>query len=374
MRHNPPVGLILSALIVALAPCGAPAQVPAPRALAEGRAQAVDAAVRAEMDRQRVVGLALGVVRGGEVVYVNGFGLADRESNVPVTNNTLFRWASCSKPVTAVAAMQLVEAGSLTLDADVRSLVPEFPDHNATVTVRHLLCHQGGIVHYTNGKVVRTERNYESPHPFANVITALDTFKESPLVCRPGEKYSYSTHGYILLSAVVQRAGRQPFADQVRDRITRPLGLRTLRPDYQWEALPGRAVGYRRKEEAIDRSTDTDVSWKLGGGGYISDVEDFTRFAAALVNHRLVSEKTAARMWERQKLTDGTVTDYGLGFGVAVGSEGRLTISHSGSQEKTRTRFVIHPKERTGVVVMTNSEWADPKPFVTVVEEALGGD
>src|SRR6476619_5321730 len=98
MRQNPPARLRLFALLVALVPSAAPAQARAPQALAVARSNAVDAAVRAEMDRQRAVGLALGVVRGGEVVYLKGYGLADRENGVPVTNNTLFRWASCSKP------------------------------------------------------------------------------------------------------------------------------------------------------------------------------------------------------------------------------------------------------------------------------------
>src|SRR3954468_15802776 len=107
MRQNLPASLRLFALLVALVPSAAPAQAPARQSLGEARSKAVDAAVRAEMDRQRVVGLAVGVVRGGEVVYLKGYGLADRETGVPVTNDTLFRWASCSKPVTAVAAMQL---------------------------------------------------------------------------------------------------------------------------------------------------------------------------------------------------------------------------------------------------------------------------
>jgi CubicO group peptidase (beta-lactamase class C family) len=353
---------------------GATAQAPAPARLPAARAAAVDRAVQAEMEKEGIIGLAVGVVRDGEVAYAKGYGLADRESALPVTSKTLFRWASCAKPLTAVAAMQLVEAGTLRLDADVRSLVPEFPDKGNVITVRQLLCHQGGIVHYSNGKVIPTKRSYPTPHPFADVVLALDTFKDSPLVNRPGEKYSYTTHGYILVSAAVQRAGRQPFADQVRDRIAKPLDMTTLRPDYQWEAIPNRAVGYACNGGVVARSTDTDVSWKLGGGGFVSNVDDFARFAAGLINRRLVNEKTETMMWEPQKLRSGETTSYGLGFGVDVNTNGRLRVSHSGSQEKTRTRLVIYPRERHGVVVMTNSEWVDPGKFTTLVYTALAGD
>ncbi len=216
----------------------------------------VDRAVRTEMERQRIVGLALGWIRGGEVVYTKGFGLEDRDRQIPVSEQTLFRWASVSKPLTALAAWQLVEKKRLNLDADVRQLVPEFPDKGSKITARQLMCHQGGIVHYTNGKLIRTRRNYRSTHPFEDCVLALDTFRESPLVAPPGTRFSYSTHGYILLSAVVQRAGRQKFADQVAERIARPLGMTTLQPDYQWKTLPHRAIGYRLRENRVVESTN----------------------------------------------------------------------------------------------------------------------
>ncbi len=119
---------------------------------------AVDQAVRDEMARQELVGVAIGVIRDGRVVYTAGYGMADREAEVPVTDETLFRWASISKPVTAVAAMQLVEAGKLDPSADIRDYVPEFPDKGTVITTEQLLAHLGGIVHYSNGPVIRTER------------------------------------------------------------------------------------------------------------------------------------------------------------------------------------------------------------------------
>jgi CubicO group peptidase (beta-lactamase class C family) len=356
----------LLAVVVHFPPVAA--QAPA---LSARETAAVDAAVLGEMAAQKAVGVAVGVVRNGAVVYTQGYGYADRELKAPVSSKSHFRWASVSKPVTAIAAMQLVERGKLDLDADVRKYVPEFPDKACTITVRHLLCHQGGVVHYVNGKVVRTRREYDAENPFADVVLALDTFKESPLVCKPGEKYSYTTHGYILLSAAVERAGKERFADQVAARVVKPLGLTTLQPDYQWKAIPGRAVGYRKRGDDIVRSTDTDVSWKLGGGGFLSNVGDFARFAAGVMSHELVSAETAARMWEPQKLADGKPTTYGLGFQVGPAPGGRRRVMHTGSQEKTRTALVLYPDEKLGLVVMTNSEWANPVRFTDAVGKAL---
>jgi len=339
-------------------------------ALSVKESAAVDAAMRAEMDRQKAVGVALGVIREGEIVYAKGYGFADREEKIPVSTKTMFRWASISKSVTAVAAMQLVEAGKLNLDDDVRRHVPEFPDKGDRITVRQLLSHQGGIVHYTNGKVVRTKREYESKHPYQDVIPALDTFKESPLVNPPGEKYSYSTHGYILLSAVVERAGKQRFVVQIKDRICQPLGIESLQPDYPWVNIPHRAAGYLLRNDQVIRSTDTDVSWKLGGGGFISTVEDLARFGIGLMERKLVNENTEQMMWTVKQPSSGKLTKYALGFTVE-GQGAELKISHNGSQEKAKTRLVIYPRQRHGMIVMSNSRHADPGKFTTEAYRAL---
>jgi len=362
--------LRLSGLMVLLLALTACATRPAPAALPAVRAQAIDAVVAEGMRRDDTVGMAIGIIEGGRIVYLKGYGDADREKHVPVTTRTMFRWASVSKPVAAIAALQLAEQGRLDLDADVRRYVPEFPDKGVTITTRALLSHQGGIVHYENGPVIVTQKTYVEARPFADVVTALDAFKESPLVNMPREKYSYTTHGYMLVAAVVQRAGRERYAKQVKERIIDPLHLTTMQPDYQWVAIPDRATGYVKNAGVVERSTDTDVSWKLGGGGYISDIGDFAAFAKGLIDGRLVSTRTQAMMWTPQKTADGKATGYGLGFQIDE-DHGRLRVAHSGSQEKTRTWLQIRPLEKRGIVVMTNSEWVDPRTYAQAIEALM---
>ena len=346
--------------------------LPAAAATVAPLGERVDKAMRDEMAGQELIGLAVGIIQDGQIAYLKGYGLANREQRLPVTRQTMFRWASISKSLTAVAAMQLWERGDLDLKREARSYVPEFPDKGTPIRVRHLLCHQGGIVHYTNGKVIRTNRDYPVAHPFENVIYALDTFKESPLVNKPGEKYSYSTRGYMLVSAVVERAGKQKFAHQVRDRTAKPLKLATLQPDYQWEEIPHRAVGYRQRGGQVEVSTNTDVSWKLGGGGFISNIDDLAKFAAGLLNHRLVKPATRQKMWARQMTSGGEQTKYALGFSFNHYRNGELhtwsangtgieIVGHSGSQEKTKTWMALWPQKKLGVVVMSNSEYASPR-------------
>jgi len=336
-----------------------------------GLARQVDEVMAEEMARQELVGTAVGVLVDNQIVYLKGYGLEDRENKIPVTRKTLFRWASISKPLTAIVALQLEENRQLDLQADVRKYVPEFPEKNATITSRDLLCHQGGIVHYTNGMVIATQRKYDTPHPFQDVVVGLDNFRESPLVNDPGKKYSYTTRGYMLLSAVVQRAGKEKYIDQVKKRIARPLGMRTLQPDYQWKNIAHRAVGYRKRDGKVIRSTNTDVSWKLGGGGFISNIDDLARFAEGLLNGLLVKENTQVRMWTPQKLQNGKVTRYGLGF-FSLGEGAEKRVGHSGAQEKTRTRMVLLPGKRIGVVLMCNSEHCKTGEMTDRLLEVLG--
>ena len=336
-----------------------------------GLARQVDEVMAEEMIRQELVGAAVGVLVDNQIVYLKGYGLEDRENKIPVTRKTLFRWASISKPLTAIAALQLEKKGQLNLEADVRKYVPEFPEKNATITSRDLLCHQGGIVHYTNGVVIAAQREYNTPHPFEDVVVGLDNFLESPLVNDPGEKYSYTTRGYMLLSAVVQRAGKQKYIDQVQARIARPLRMRTLQPDYQWMDIPHRAVGYRKRNGNVEPSTNTDVSWKLGGGGFISNIDDLARFAEGLLNGRLVEKETEIRMWTPQKLRNGKATQYGFGFSFR-GEGAARRVRHTGSQEKTRTRMILLPAKRLGVVLMCNSEHCKTADIVDRLLKILG--
>ncbi|MFO0958425.1 MAG: serine hydrolase domain-containing protein [Isosphaeraceae bacterium] len=341
------------------------------------KADKADAAARAEVERQGLVNLVVVVIDDDRVAWAQGYGFADLENHVPASPGvTQYRWASISKPITAIAALQLYEKGRLDLDADVRTYVPEFPDKGARITPRQLLCHQGGIVHYSNGRVIRTPAEYKVPHPFEDVITALDTFKDSPLVNRPGAKYSYSTHGFMLLSAVVQRAGQERFADQVRDRISGPLGMTGFQPDYEWVPIAHRAVGYRKDDDGdILRRPDAqapDVSWKLGGGGFTSTAIDMARFALGLIDHKLVAESTEQLMWTVQHPSDPeSKSSYGLGFSIGKAPDGTRRIGHNGSQEKARTQMLLEPTRKRGVVVMTSSEWADPNQAAKALLDAI---
>ncbi len=332
------------------------------------KARAVDQAMNLIAGEQKLVGLSVGILNQGKIVYLKGYGMADREQSIPVTVETKFNWASNSKPLAAVLAMQLIEKKMLDLDADVRMYVSEFPDKGHSITTRHLLCHQSGIPHYANGEIVPTERKYDEADPFSHPVLALDKFNQSPLIFNPGEKVDYSSYAYILLSAVIERAGDQPFYEQLQSRIARPLKWTSFDPDIGNEIEL--AVGYAKQGESIVKSLDEPQYWKHGAGAYRSNIRDFSRWAEALLNRKLVSEKAQAAMWTNQQTKDGKTTTWGLGFTVENGQQG-FKVSHNGNQPEVATRMVLYPKAKHGVVVMTNSSYADVGKIATAVYSAL---
>jgi CubicO group peptidase (beta-lactamase class C family) len=258
--------------------------------------------------------------------------------------------------------MQLAEKGLLDLDADIRSYVPEFPDKGAKITARQLLSHRGGIVHNNR---LDSSIQYTTPHPFADVIVALDKFKDAPLLHPPGQDFEYSTQGYMLLSAVVERAGKQRFADQIQERIAKPLGMKALRPDFPWEDIPGRAPGYLRTDKGVERRADSEVTeayWKWGGGGFSSKPSDLAAFCVGLLNTKLVTKQTEQQMWSPVTDTEPNKPKikYGLGFFVVDSPWGSRLVGHDGSQTKARTGMLMEPANKRGVVIMTNCEWVDP--------------
>lgn len=340
------------------------------RPLTPDAAEAVTQAVAGELDRQQIVGAAVGIIRNGEVVYLRGFGLADRESQTPATVDTVFNWASNSKPLAAVAVMQLVEQQRLDLDADVRTYVPEFPDHGAVITTRRLLCHQSGIPHYSNGRIVPIPPEHSAPNPLRDPVAGLNRFAASPLLFPPGERVSYSSYAYVLLSAVVQRAGGEPFPNQVQERIAKPLELRSLQFDETTNGQPHWCAGYIKSADGdVVRAPEEAHDWKHGAGGYKSNIADFARWAQALVGRRLLSAETERLMWTPQPLADGKSTSWGLGF--TLDTRDGLTVSHNGKQDETTTRMVLRPAEKHGIVVMTNCGYGNTTAIADAVAKAL---
>jgi len=335
--------LLASAL---LAPAHAqvpPAQVVGPaRAIPPQKLEAIETAVSRTMSQTGVPGISLAVATAGEVRMANGYGLADVENNVPAKASTVYRLASLSKPITAVAVLQLVEKGLLDLDAPIQRYCPAFPEKPWSVSARQLLAHLGGIRHYAESEPVNTRR-------FTSLTDGLALFKDDPLAVEPGTRYLYSTYGYNLLGCAAEGASGRPFAEYLRERVFGPSGMERTRPDDVRALIPNRAQGYVREASGeLTNSALADMSHKVPGGGLVGTAPDLARFAAALAGGSLLSQDTLALMLTRQATRDGKPTGYGLGWSLGERRR-RREAWHTGGQE--RVSNVLYWQPDTGLVV-----------------------
>jgi serine beta-lactamase-like protein LACTB, mitochondrial len=325
-------------------------------------AAGLESDVRAEMARRAIPGLAAAVVQDGKVVWSGVFGLADLENRVPVTRRTVFRFASVSKPITAVAALRLVEDGRLALDQPARTLIPELPAALSAITVRHLLAHQSGIPHH------QPPARDGLPH-HARVSDAFLARAAEPLLFEPGARFGYSTHAYSLLGWVMEAASRRRFAEELRASVFVPARMTTARTDDLYEVIPHRAQGYFRSLGGeLRNSQPMDPSDRVPGGGLCGTILDLAAFAAALQGDGLLPKPARARMWTPQRLADGSVTGYGLGWYVDE-SEGRLSVHHGGTQPRTSGILYLLPDESLAVAVLANLEQVDHRPLARRLAE-----
>jgi CubicO group peptidase (beta-lactamase class C family) len=313
-----------------------------------GKTPAIEAAITDAQRAQAVPGLSAAVMAHG-VLWTKGFGESDIENHVAAKPETLYRLASLSKPITAVAVMQLAERGQLSLDQDVRSYVPSFPKKQWPVTVRQLLAHLGGIRHYQGDEWGSTRR-------YVSVLEGLDVFKDDPLVHEPGTEYLYSTHGYSLLAAVVEAVSHQRFTDYLRENVFAPASMEKTRDDDGRAILEGRAQGYVRLPDGRVRNSEpADTSYKLGGGGLLGTAADLARFGAAFLDGRLVRPETRAAMLTKQKTRAGRALGYGLGWTLGDGEQPG-EVWHTGAQQRVSTVLYLRPGPGTVVALLANLE------------------
>jgi serine beta-lactamase-like protein LACTB, mitochondrial len=308
-------------------------------------------AITTEMAKQGIPGMSVAVVTEQKVRWSSAYGLADVENHVPARVDTIYRLASISKPVTAVAVMQLVERGRLNLDAPIQTYVPSFPVKPWPVTPRQLLAHVGGVRHYRRDET-------ESVRHYEHLDEALAIFRDDPLVAEPGTKHVYSTYGYNLLGAAVEGGSDRPYIRYISENVFQPARMLHARDANRDVIIPLRARGYIKNPKGeILNSRPADLSNKVPGGGLCGTVGDLARFAIALRGDVLLRPETRREMFRRQKTRDGKTISYGLGWSLSRHDE-REEVWHSGHQQQVSTLLYMQPERSFAVALMANLEHA----------------
>ena len=319
-------------------------------------AGSVNKIVYSSMSKQQIPAMTVAIVEGGKVTYSKAFGTADIENSVPATTETLIRTGSIAKPISAVAAMTLVEAGKLDLDAPVQKYCAPFPLKQWPITTRQLLSHTSGIRHYKESEISNTQHYQFMSDGFA-------IFANDPLLFEPGTKYAYSTYGYTVVGCVVEGASGEKFGDYVAQHVFQPAGMTHTFVDDAYDIVPHRARGYQKIDKKVKNAGLMDSSYKIPGGGFTTTAEDLVRFAQALIDGKLLKASTVEQMWTPMKLKDGSFTKYGLGFGLAT-LDGEKYVAHSGSQQGTSTAMVILPGKHFSAAALANMDDVDASEVI----------
>jgi serine beta-lactamase-like protein LACTB, mitochondrial len=251
-------------------------------------------------------GVSVAVVERGAVRWREAFGVADPATGRAATVDTRFLVWSVAKAWTATAAAHLAEQGRLDPSAPASQYLPGLPEGLRAATIMQVATHRSGIRHYRD--------DAEAIHPghCEHVADALPIFIDDPLVAAPGSGEHYSTWGYVLLSAVIERACGTPFATCMRDTVLEPAGMTGVRAVWQ-DGCPDCAVGAERVNDEFRPVPGLDASCKFGGGGFVATPLDLARFYDALLGGRLVGPPM--RELILGEVADGIVRTGGLSAG-----------------------------------------------------------
>jgi CubicO group peptidase (beta-lactamase class C family) len=312
-----------------------------------------------------VPGVSIAVVDGGRVVFAKGYGFADVEKQRPVTTDTLFLAGSVSKPVTAMAAIDLVERGKLPLDADVNTLLRtwQLPSNELTaktpVTLRHLFSHSGGTTVYGFPGYLRDE-----PLPTTRQVLEGTPPANTPPVrvdLAPNTKFRYSGGGTTIAQLALAETQRESFPSLMRRLVLEPLGMRAS--TYENPLPPSKharaATGYRPAGRAVPGGWH--VYPEMAAAGLWTNPSELARvvveFGDALAGRpSRVLSIDGARLMLTPRFPTGSTTQVGIGFFL----DDRGTFGHDGSDEGFITRLVASKDGRHGVIIMANSDASGP--------------
>ncbi|RPI68469.1 MAG: serine hydrolase [Ignavibacteriales bacterium] len=296
-----------------------------------------------------VPSVSAGLSYDGKIIWIGTRGFSDIENNVQAADKSVYRIASVSKVITAVAIMQLVEQGKLKLDEDIRKYIPYYPTKKWKFTVRQLLSHTAGIRNY------KSTGEFESKEYFQSTKETISYLAKDSLQFEPGTKFLYTTLSYNLLAAVIENVSGIPFPDYLQNNIFLPAGMNSTYPDFQRDIIPFRVKGYERnKYRKIQNAALADLSIKIPGGGLLSSVEDLLKFSDSLLKGKLIKPSSLDSMIIPAKLKDGKSVNYGLGFAINMDKSGKKFMSHSGTGTGFSTLLLIYPEEKLASVHLIN--------------------
>jgi CubicO group peptidase (beta-lactamase class C family) len=301
-------------------------------------------------------GVSILVAKRGQILYQKAFGSANMELNVPMRPENIFRIGSITKQFTAVAILQLVEQGKISLQDSIQKYVKDFPSKGYTITIENLLTHTTGIIDYTSK---------DDPDPFIERRDFTPEFlinyiKNDALQFKPGTKYGYSNSNYLLLGYIVQLVSGESYHRYMQDNIIKRAGLTHTLYAEEKTIVPNRAQGYTRYNGFFENCDYQTLSLGFACGDLLSNTEDLYKWNNALLSGKVISKTSLDKAFTPYKLNDGTFSTYGYGWFIDR-NYGSLCIHHEGQTSGFIADEQYFPKEDIYVSILTNVKTADDK-------------
>ncbi|GAB5565209.1 MAG: serine hydrolase domain-containing protein [Winogradskyella sp.] len=308
--------------------------------------------INKHMASNSFLGVATGLYREDCGHLISGAGFTKKSKQERTNSNKLWRIASITKPMTAIAIMQLFEKGLVDLDKPIQTYLPEFPKKvKGDITIRHLLKHTSGISHYSSKWDAMSFTYYPT------LVSALDAFKDKELEFKPGTQYNYTSYGYTVLGAIIEKVSQMSFSDYMKKNIWDKAEMFHTSLEEKGQEYNNKSSLYIKLGSTYIKSPNTDLSIVYSAGGVQSTAEDLLKFGKAVLNNTFIDRASLKMMINA---TDELATAKGedpYGFGWAVYNDpnvGRI-IQHGGAQPGASTFFAIYLDQNVVSVVLSNS-------------------
>jgi CubicO group peptidase (beta-lactamase class C family) len=290
------------------------------------------------------------VMKKGDTLYRKAYGLANMELNVPMRPEMIFRIGSITKQYTAVAILQLVEQGKISLQDSIQKFITEFPNKGQTITIGNLLTHTSGISDY-GALDFHIPNAIRIDFPTKQIIDSLD---QLPLEFTPGSKFSYSNSNYFLLAYIIQEVSGKSYMEYLTENIFEPASLSHTYYDSPTEIIAGRVNGYSKINSKYYNAGYISMSLVFGAGALLSNVDDMYKWHEALYHGKLIKLETLQKAFTPFKLSNGTSSEYGYGWFIK-NRNGSKSIEHSGGIDGFQSDEIYFPEQDIFIATLYNS-------------------
>ena len=328
--------------------------------------QAIDR-IFTEWNKTDVPGCALGIIKEGKLIYAKGYGMANMEYDIPNSASSVFRIGSTSKQFTAASIVLLAEKDKLSLDDNLKSLFPDFPDYAKKITIRHLLNHTSGIRDYLQISYLKGLGD-DDYYTDDNVMKWL--INQTDLNFSPGEEYLYSNSGYWLLGQIVKKVAGMNMAEFAMKEIFEPLEMNSTHfHNDHTQIVKNRASGYVPDNNENFKISMTTLDM-IGDGGIFTTINDIKKWDDDYYETAVLSKELWNVMTQQGVLNNGEVIDYASGLMISK-YKGLKTVRHGGAFVGFRAEILRFPEQKLSIAIFANRGDANPSRMANQVADIL---